>query len=697
MRTNKLQRFIGMLLIFTMCAMALPVAVSAAEVTEWHLNFSGNILEGDLPTDVGLSFENQDNPFYDSAAGFDTDFFQWTKWDEYGTRTDLGLTSAAAVADGVTHYGVAAAINFNSGTTFADDMKLYVNGTDVTSSGYTSIVTSGELCCFYIDLGLAKEVCTVDYVMNGGTPVAASEKIEKGSKAAEPAEPSKEDEVFLGWYSNPELTDKYDFNSAVNSDITLYAKFATPIKIDTASLTFVAPVAGQDIEVDSVSGAQTPQLSFTVSDGGNYSVSEMASGDKMMWVDNFTYLNPLDDVTLDSNTEYSIVLTLQADEGYYFANDSDIELNGKAVYGIISQSSDSTQICVGYTIDLLSAPGSYNITFNATGGYTTPAPAVTGTDGKLSSLPIIARNDYDFRGWYTAEVDGTPITLDTVFTEDTEVFAHWEDLPRVRNRSSAHSINTIAAENGSISVSMKKALSGSVVTITVNPDEGYKLDKIKVTDQVGREIEITKSDDEYTFVMADDIIWVTPVFVEENSGKDKKMTSKFYDITYWDYFYDAVVWATDKGITSGTTEYTFSPNDACTRAQTVAFLWRAAGSPEPQSYVNPFVDVKYGDYFYKAVLWAYENGIVYGTSAYEFSPYDTVTRGQTVTFLYRFAGEDKKDRGTFADIKSNDYYYDAVFWAYENDITNGTGNDTFGPDDDCLRGQIVTFLYRYYC
>lgn len=157
-----------------------------------------------------------------------------------------------------------------------------------------------------------------------------------------------------------------------------------------------------------------------------------------------------------------------------------------------------------------------------------------------------------------------------------------------------------------------------------------------------------------------------------------------------------MIWAVKENITNGTTETTFSPNDSCTRAQTVAFMWRAAGSPEPKTNVNPFTDVKISDYFYKAVLWAYENGITLGTSDDKFSPADTVTRGQTVTFLYRFAAETTNGKNPFADVENSDYYYDSVLWAYKNEITSGTSDTTFSPDEDCLRGQIVTFLYRYY-
>ncbi len=168
----------------------------------------------------------------------------------------------------------------------------------------------------------------------------------------------------------------------------------------------------------------------------------------------------------------------------------------------------------------------------------------------------------------------------------------------------------------------------------------------------------------------------------------------FVDVSKGEYFYDAVLWAVKGDITKGTSDTTFGPAVSCTRGQTVTFLWRAAGSPEPKMTENPFTDVKTDDYFRKAVLWAYENGITKGTSDNLFSPYDTVTRGQTVTFLYRLKGEKTNGKNPFTDIKKGDYYYDSVLWAYEKKITSGTSDSLFSPSDNCLRGQIVTFLYR---
>lgn len=171
----------------------------------------------------------------------------------------------------------------------------------------------------------------------------------------------------------------------------------------------------------------------------------------------------------------------------------------------------------------------------------------------------------------------------------------------------------------------------------------------------------------------------------------------FHDVSRLDYFYDAVKWAAENGIASGTGRYTFSPNAVCTRAQTVTFLWRAAGSPLPRYRVCPFTDVQPSDYYYNAVLWAVEQGITTGLNATTFGPDVTVTRGQVATFLYRAASAAKPSTfNPFTDVKTTAYNYNAILWAYDNRITTGTSDTTFSPDAYCTRAQIVTFLYRYY-
>ena len=170
----------------------------------------------------------------------------------------------------------------------------------------------------------------------------------------------------------------------------------------------------------------------------------------------------------------------------------------------------------------------------------------------------------------------------------------------------------------------------------------------------------------------------------------------FVDVKEADYFYTPVLWAVEKGITNGTSATKFSPEEPCTRGQIVTFLWRACGSPEPTSTKNPFTDVKTSDYYYKAVIWAVEKGITTGVSATKFGPNEACTRGQVATFLWRAQGKPAPtgSNNPFRDVSSSDYYYEAVIWAVENNVTQGTGAGKFSPNDSCTRGQIVTFLYR---
>lgn len=173
-------------------------------------------------------------------------------------------------------------------------------------------------------------------------------------------------------------------------------------------------------------------------------------------------------------------------------------------------------------------------------------------------------------------------------------------------------------------------------------------------------------------------------------------TNPFKDVKKSAFYYDAVLWAVEQNITSGVSKTEFGPNAACTRGQTVTFLWRAAGCPNPTTQTNPFKDVKKSDFYYKAVLWAVENNVTAGTSKNTFGPNDACTRGQIVTFMWRSQGAQKVNASNpFKDVKKKDFYYNAVLWAVKNNITAGVSKDAFAPGDTCTRGQIVTFLYRY--
>ena len=255
-----------------------------------------------------------------------------------------------------------------------------------------------------------------------------------------------------------------------------------------------------------------------------------------------------------------------------------------------------------------------------------------------------------------------------------------------------YSIDTAKTENGSISVSPKSASKGKTVTISVTPDKGYELDELTVLDNNGKEIKLTAKDGKYTFTMPASKVTVKATF-EKIKANPNTGAFSFDDVNPGDYFYDAVLWAVDKGITVGTSATTFSPNEPCTRGQIVTFLWRAAGSPEPKS-VASFSDVAANAYYAKAVAWAVENGITSGTGDGKFSPDATCTRAQAVTFLSRALKGTATAGNTFSDVAANSYYAEAVAWAVANDITKGTSTTTFSPDDDCTRGQIVTFLFR---
>lgn len=244
--------------------------------------------------------------------------------------------------------------------------------------------------------------------------------------------------------------------------------------------------------------------------------------------------------------------------------------------------------------------------------------------------------------------------------------------------------------NGTVTANRRYAERGDTVTITVKPDDGFKLDDLTVTDKNGKELKLTdKGNGKYTFTMPASKVEIKATFAKEIE------TSPFSDVSTSAYYYEAVKWAQEKGITGGIGNGLFGPNQPCTRAQIVTFLWRAAGSPEPKT-MSSFADVSTDAYYAKAVAWAVENGITTGTGDGKFSPDATCTRAQSVTFLFRAIGKLVDSKAEFSDVLTDSYYANAVAWAVENGITNGIGDGLFGPDNSCTRAQIVTFLFRAY-
>lgn len=250
-------------------------------------------------------------------------------------------------------------------------------------------------------------------------------------------------------------------------------------------------------------------------------------------------------------------------------------------------------------------------------------------------------------------------------------------------------------ENGSLSVSSKNAKKGSDVTITATPDKGYEVGDIVAKDVNGNKLTLKDNGDgTYTFTMPASKVTIEATFAEKQA--EPIVPEKFFaDVSAEEYYYEAVKWASENGVTGGIGENLFGAKLPCTRAQIVTFLWRAAGSPEPKG-MSGFVDVFADAYYAKAVAWAVEQGIVSGTSATTFSPDAVCTRAQSVAFLYRAFGEKVNKAAGFSDVSADAYYADAVAWAVENGVASGIGGGLFAPDQDCARGQIVAFLYRAY-
>ena len=258
--------------------------------------------------------------------------------------------------------------------------------------------------------------------------------------------------------------------------------------------------------------------------------------------------------------------------------------------------------------------------------------------------------------------------------------------------ASSYAVAVKDSAHGKVAASHKTASSGTTVTLTVTPDPGWALETLTVLDKNGKELnlDIVTLGKKYTFKMPSGSVTVKAKFMEDNT-----MLNYFVDVNAQDYFYDAVLWAAEKSITSGTDDSHFSPNAPCTRAQIVTFLWRAAGSPVV-NYAMDMTDVSEDAYYGEAVRWALSQGIAKGTGAGTFSPDETCTRAQAVTFLFRAVGRPAEGKAAFTDVPAAGYYADAVAWAVENGVTNGIGNSLFGPDQTCTRAQIVTFLYRAY-
>ena len=342
----------------------------------------------------------------------------------------------------------------------------------------------------------------------------------------------------------------------------------------------------------------------------------------------------------------------------------------------------------------------YTITYDLAGGTADGNPNTYTIEMGAFTLKNPTKSGYTFTGWSGTGLDGEnnmTVTIHTGSTGNRTYTAHWRYNGGSSGGSSSYPITVPSkTENGTVTVSPKNASAGSTVTITVKPDSGYVLETISVTDKNGNDLKLTdKGNGKYTFTMPASKVEIKVTFMEDNS-----VLNFFYDVPNDAYYYEAVKWAAENGITGGIGSSLFAPNQPCTRAQIVTFLWRAAGSPVV-NYLMPFTDVDEGAYYAEAVRWAASTGIVTGLTETTFGTDSVCTRAQAAAMIYRCAqAQGKGFTGAwmfhlpFTDVP--EWAYESVAWCYMNGVTTGVSETFFAPGNDCTRAQIVTFLWRAF-
>ena len=482
---------------------------------------------------------------------------------------------------------------------------------------------------------------TVTFENNGGT--FAAQEVYPGGTAARPAAPTAPDSgvKFAGWYSGEK---PYDFSTPVTDDLTLTAKWG----------------------VDQGTVKMPYYIEYYVEDENGAFM--LASTDR-------THSAPAGAaVSVDP-----AALTVPAHHVY------DEERSRETASGTVTQPTVEN----GAVTDLLTLKvyfrwDSHTVDFDSSGG--TAVASVTVKHGQTAAAPDApTRSGYRFDGWYLGDA---AYDFSTPVTDDLTLTARW--TRRSGGGSTRYAVTVAESGHGSVSASHKSAASGTLVTVTAEPDDGYQVKEVTVmVDRTGKTVKLTdKGGGTFTFTMPAGAVTVRADFVKENS---------FADVPSDAYYKDAVDWAEKNGITGGVSADAFAPDRICTRAQAVTFLWRAAGNPEPETAAMPFADVPMDSYYYKAVQWAVENGVTKGTTDTTFSPDLTCSRSHIVTFLWRAAKCPAPDSvNPFTDVPAGAYYAEAVQWAVENGITRGTTDTAFSPAQGCTRAQIVTFLYRQY-
>ena len=623
---------------------------------------------------------------------------------------------------------------FREGQIYGSSPSAGINGGIFYSTvgpvnSYSGQITGG---IFYgtVNCGKIRESAKVTVAFNSDGNTVTEQKVLRGQKASAPTEPTKASYSFNGWYNG---NTEFDFaNTPVIENITLTVKW-TPKTYHVTLNTNGADSCAELTEYTYGIGATLPT---PVKAGYTFSGWYVANDFSGAAVTNIITTDTENKTFYAKWVEKSDISFNTAPQSYTYDDSAQaFSITGTAVIGFDISYQQNGQIVTTPT-----DAGSYDVIITRAEDNTYKAVDVTISGGLVINPATPTENPAKkttarvVRGRTLADatvtngeifaVDGiTPLTGTFVWVDSTKTMSAdgTEQMVFTPNNTNytpitinvavstyttggggsympnTYTINIESTKNGTVTMNPKSASKGTTVTLTVTPDKGYTLETLTVLDSSNKEIKLTEKNGNYTFTMPASKITVKATFMEDNT-----MLNFFVDIPTEAYYYDAVLWAVENGITSGTDAVHFSPNAPCTRAQIITFLWRAAGSPKPKTMSN-FADVTADTYYTKAVSWAVENGITTGTGDGKFSPNGTCNRAQAMTFIYR--SEQANGGGLtggwmflnpFEDVNLENYYGEAVMWAIANGVTNGTTDSTFSPDNNCTRAQIITFLHRFY-
>ena len=590
-----------------------------------------------------------------------------------------------------------------------------IGGVEYNAGDGYVVLGNTEIKALWKDSTVIPTTFTITFNANGGTGSMEPVTVEDGSRYVLPAcgFTAPDGQEFKAWeIGGIEYNAGDDYVVLGNTEIKALWKDSAVIPT-TFTITFNANGGTGSMEpvtVEEGSRYVLPACGFTAPDGQEFKAWEIGgieynAGDgyvvlgnteiKALWKDSAVIPTTFT-ITFNANGGTGSMEPVTVEEGSRyplpacgFIPPVNMQFSGWALSaggsviadGAIMATSNITLYAIWEPVPV----NEFVVFFDGNGG--TPAVSSMTTIGhRLAFLPGAFRSgSYRFDGWYTERNGGELIATSTVFAANTIVYAHWTYTGGSGGSGGYapgyYIIRATAGAGGSITPSGDVSVrAGANQTFTITPNRGYAVSDVKID---GRSIGAVRS---YTF---------ENISASHTIEVQFRVRSSFVDVPSGSYYEDAVDWAVANGITTGTDAAHFSPDGICTRAQAVTFLWRAAGRPAPESRTMPFTDVPADSYYYDAVLWAVENGITKGTSSTTFSPDDTCTRAQIVTFLWR--SEQSPAAGSsnpFTDVSADAYYADAVLWAVKEAITTGTTRTTFSPDAECTRAQIVTFLWR---